>query len=226
MAVLAGHPVGLGPANNRTVSSVSPTCLCSRRNTPPWAWALAVCPWKSLAATSDTTPLVALTVLPTSISRPAPSRVKRFWPGCFTNTSPDRAEATTLWPGTGTRPGGGGGGGGGDVAPYGAELTGDGSEVVETDIIQGDGVEGLVTPLIVTRTESPAAIDAPGFRGQVIVSPDGGLQAPRPLVPVVVSSTEEAETDPRPVPDGNTRLIALPARFDSPPVVEVANVTT
>lgn len=99
------------------------------------------------------------------------------------------------------------------------------SEVVETDTVsEADGVVGLVTPLSVTRTESPAAIELPVFKKQVIVSPDGGLQAPRPLAPVVVSSTEEVNTDPRPVPDGNTNVISLP--LDSEPLPEVVNVTT
>src|SRR5690348_6315839 len=87
-----------------------------------------------------------------------------------------------------------------------------------------DGVEGFLTPWIVTCTESPAAIAAPGFREQVIVSPDGGLQVPMPLVPVVVSLTKEANTEPRPVPGGNTKVIML--ELDSPPLIEVVNVTT
>src|SRR5438270_759658 len=89
-----------------------------------------------------------------------------------------------------------------------------------------DGVEGLVTPLIVTRTESPAGIDLPESRKQVIASPDGGRQAPMPLAPVVVSSTEEADTDPMPVPEGNTKVTRLPAPFESPPPFEVVNLTT
>ena len=93
-------------------------------------------------------------------------------------------------------------------------------------VSEEDGVEGLVTPLIVTRTESPAAIELPEFKKHVIVSPEGLLQAPRPLAPVVVSSTEEVNTDPRPVPAGNTNVIRLPAAFDSGPFLEVVNVTT
>src|SRR5947209_510224 len=89
-----------------------------------------------------------------------------------------------------------------------------------------DGVEGLVTPWSVIRTASPPAIDVPGFRKQLIVSPDAGVQEPRPLAPVVASSTEEADTDPRPVPDGNIKAIRLFAAFDSPPLFEVVNLTT
>src|SRR5947199_277439 len=101
------------------------------------------------------------------------------------------------------------------------------SEVVDTDAVsEPDGVDGLTTPSSVTRTESPAAIESPVNKKQVIVSPDGELQAPTPLAPVVVSSTEEANTDPRPVPAGNTKLISLPAATDSPPVLEVVNLTT
>ena len=99
--------------------------------------------------------------------------------------------------------------------------------MVETDMVRElDGVEGLITPLIVTRTESPAAIELPPYKKQVIVSPEGTLHAPTPLDAVVVSSTEEVDTDPRPVPDGNTNVITLPAAFDSPPVAEVVNATT
>ena len=93
-------------------------------------------------------------------------------------------------------------------------------------VSEEDAVEGFVTPLIVTRTESPAAIVLPKFKTQVIASPDGGWQKPTPLTPVVVSSTEEPDTDPSPVPDGNTNVIPLPAAFDSPPVFEAVNVTT
>jgi hypothetical protein len=90
---------------------------------------------------------------------------------------------------------------------YGAELTPGVSDVVETDSVSaGDGVGGLVTPLMVTLTASPAATLWPLNSEHLIVCPTALEQLPT-LVFVVTSRTFEVKYVVRSVPAGNVSEI-------------------
>lgn len=98
------------------------------------------------------------------------------------------------------------------------------SEVVDAERVSEAGlVDGLVTPLSSTATESPAVTDAPLKITHVAITPDW-LQFPTSLL-VVVSVTAELTTVLKSVPVGNVTVILLPDAPSRPPVTDVTNAT-